>query len=316
MTQEDMDRVTGNITGTTRYEDLAACDLVIEAAIEKMDLKIEVFADLSAACPEDTLIVSNTSTFLIEKLMEKVTHPARTAGLHYFFPANINRLVEVIRQEKTSDDTYQALMEFCKKNRKVPITVKDFPGFAINPVFISSYMVLDSFLGDDYNVATLESISQEALGVRFGIMWVQNGSGMGTCYHAAASMFDYLSDSDVGYPSVPGLLKAQFDSGQPWNLADGPVSEDAASRQKVKERLLGSIFTISTHLIEKDVVALDDLELGIRTALAWPKGPFGLMNAMGMEEAARLVRLAVDAGDFKTPKCFDGQTPAPWKIAE
>jgi 3-hydroxyacyl-CoA dehydrogenase len=315
MPQEEMDRVTGMITGTTRYEDLAACDLVIEAAIEKMELKIEIFGDLSAACPEDTLIVSNTSTFLIEKLMEKVANPARTAGLHYFFPANVNRLVEVIRQQQTSDDTYNALMDFCRQNRKVAITVRDFPGFAINPVFISSYMVLDSFLGDRYNVASLESISQEALGVRFGIMWVQNGSGLGTCYHAAVSMNDYLGDSDVGYPPVPAVIKKQLDSGKPWNLEDGPVLKDAAGRKTVAERLLGSIFTISTHLIEKEVVALDDLELGIRTALAWPKGPFTLMNEMGMDEAARLVRLAVKAGDFKLPRTFDGQTPAPWQLA-
>jgi 3-hydroxyacyl-CoA dehydrogenase len=315
MTQEEMDQVTERITGTSAYADLAACDLVIEAAIEKMDLKIEVFAELSAACPQDTLIVSNTSTFLIEKLMEKVANPSRTAGLHYFFPANINRLVEVIRQKQTSDDTYQALMAFCKQNRKVSITVKDFPGFAINPVFISSYMVLDSFLAQGYNVATLESISQEALGVRFGIMWVQNGSGMGTCYHAAVSMFDYLSQSDVGYPAVPPVIKAQLDSGRPWNLQDGPVDDDPAARRKVRERLLGSIFTISSHLIEKDVVAVDDLELGICTALAWPKGPFGLMNDMGMDEAGRLVRLAVDSGDFKMPARFAGKAPAPWVLA-
>jgi 3-hydroxyacyl-CoA dehydrogenase len=222
----------------------------------------------------------------------------------------------VIRQKETSDDTYEALMAFCKQNRKVPITVKDFPGFAINPVFISSYMVLDSFLAEGYNVATLESISQEALGVKFGIMWVQNGSGLGTCYHAAASMFDYLADTDVGYPAVPPVIKAQLDSGQPWNLKDGPVNEDAAARLRVKERLLGSIFAISSHLIEKDVVTVDDLELGIRTALAWPKGPFGLMNEMGMEEAARLIGLAVDAGYFKMPARFDGKLPEAWVLAE
>jgi len=160
MTRDDMDKLASSISGTSRYDELAGCDLIIEAAIEKMDLKIQVFSDLSAVCPEDTIIVSNTSTFLIEKLMEKVSNPSRTAGLHYFFPANINRLVEVIRQKETSDDTYHTLMAFAEKCRKTAITVKDFPGFAINPVFISSYMVLDSFLDQGYNVATLESISR------------------------------------------------------------------------------------------------------------------------------------------------------------
>jgi 3-hydroxyacyl-CoA dehydrogenase len=314
MTKQDMDQVAGMISGTADFKDLASCDLVIEAAVEKMDLKIQIFKDLDAVCRPDAILVSNTSTFLIERLMASVSNPSRTAGLHYFFPANINRLVEVIRQKETSDDTFSALMNFAQKNRKVPIAVKDFPGFAINPVFISSYMMLDSFYGDAYNVATLEHISQLALGVRFGIMWVQNGSGLGTCYHAAVSMNDYLADTDVGYPAVPEQLKAQFESGKPWNLEDGPVAEDPALLNEVKERLLGSIFTISTHLIEKGVVSIKDLELGICTSLAWPNGPFGMMNAMGMADAARLVKLTVASGEFKMPQTFAGDVPPPWTL--
>jgi 3-hydroxyacyl-CoA dehydrogenase len=312
--QAEMDRIAGSISGTSNYADLAPCDLIIEAAVEKMDLKIQIFKDLDAVCRPDAILVSNTSTFLIEKLMASVSNPSRTAGLHYFFPANVNRLVEVIRQPATRDDTFDALMQFAEKNRKIPIVVKDFPGFAINPVFISSYMTLDSFYGDPFNVATLEHISQQALGVRFGIMWVQNGSGLGTCYHAAVSMNDYLADSDVGYPAVPDQLKVQFEGGSPWNLEDGPVSADAPSMDRVRDRLLGNIFTISTHLIEKDVVSIKDLELGICTALAWPKGPFGLMNAVGMEEAARLVALTVEHGEFKMPATFASGPPAPWKL--
>jgi len=314
MTQEDMDAITEKINGTSQYEDLAECDLIIEAAIEKMDLKIQIFEDLSNACPEDTIIVSNTSTFLIETLMANVSRQERTAGLHYFFPANINRLVEVIRQKGTDDATYEALMAFAEKCRKTAITVKDFPGFAINPVFISSYMVLDSFLGGNYNVATLESISQEALNVRYGIMWVQNGSGIGTCYHAGASMNEYLKGTDIGYPAVPEQLKAQFESGAPWNLEDGEVLTDAHARNKVKDRLLGNIFTIATHLIEKEVVSPADLELGVCTALAWPKGPFGMMNDLGMAETSRLVQLAVDSGDYQMPKRFQAGVPEPWEL--
>lgn len=314
MTRQEMDQLAALISGTSSYQDLAPCDLIIEAAVEKMDLKIQIFKDLDLVCRPDAIIVSNTSTFLIERLMASVSNPSRTAGLHYFFPANINRLVEVIRQKETSDETFAALMAFAERNRKVPISVKDFPGFAINPVFISSYMILDSFYGDEYNVATLERISQLALNVRFGIMWVQNGSGLGTCYHAAVSMNDYLADTDVGYPAVPDQLKKQFESGQTWNLEDGPVAENPALLNVVKDRLLGSIFTISTHLIEKNVVSMKDLELGICTSLAWPKGPFAMMNALGMEESTRLVALTVESGEFKMPKTFAGGTPSPWDL--
>ena len=314
MTQEDMDKTCGMISGTTTYDDLKACDLIIEAAIEKMDLKIRIFGELSEACPKDTIIVSNTSTFLIEKLMEKVDNPARTAGLHYFFPANVNRLVEVINQKNTSDETYQALMAFSKQNKKVPITVKDFPGFAINPIFISSYLVLNGFLGGKYNVATLEKISQETLGVKYGIMWVQNGSGLGTAYHAGVSMVDYLAKSDIGFPPVPDQLKKMFESGKLWDLEDGPVLENPAERKVVGDSLLGSIFCISTHLVEKAVVSVKDLELGVCTALAWPKGPFTLMNEMGIQEASKRVKTAVEAGYFKMPGKFASGDLKPWDL--
>jgi 3-hydroxyacyl-CoA dehydrogenase len=314
MSQADMDKICGMIRGTANFEELAVCDLVIEAAIEKMDLKIQLFAELAKVVPKDTIIVSNTSTFLIEKLMEAVDNPERTAGLHYFFPANVNRLVEVIRQKKTSDDTYNALMAFSKQNKKVPITVMDFPGFAINPIFITSYLVLDSFLGAKYNVATLENISQKVLGVKYGIMWVQSGSGLGTAYHAGVSMVNYLSESDIGFPPVPEQLKSSFESGKTWDLNDGPILEDPAARSAVGDLLLGSIFCISAHLIEKGVVSVKDLELGVCTSLAWPKGPFTMMNEMGWDETQRLVKTAVDAGNFKMPTRFKSGDATPWEL--
>ena len=82
-------------------------------------------------------------------------------------------------------------------------------------------------------------------------MWVQNGSGLGTCYHAAGSMVEYLGGSDIGYPALPDALTKQFQSKAPWNLEDGPILEDAEKRKKVQERLLGGIFSISPILWKK-----------------------------------------------------------------
>lgn len=311
ITTQEMDEIAGRIKGTSNYEDLKNCDLIIEAAVENLDLKIKIFGELSEICSEDTIMVSNTSTFLIEKVMEKVSHQERTAGLHYFFPANVNRLVEVIRQKQTSDDTFNAVKEFSIKNGKTVIAVKDFPGFAINPIFISSYMVLNSFFGE-YNAASLESISKEALGVKFGIMWVQNMSGMGTAYHAAKSMYEYLHKSDVGYPKVPEQLETCFNAGSTWDLKDGPDLEDKAARKTVTDHLLGTIFTISTHLVQKDIVSVKDLETGIKTALAWPAGPFEMMNTMGMEKAKELVSTVCNSGIFKMPEKFTSGTLEPW----
>lgn len=314
MSQEQMDGITGKITGTTSYDDLTGCDLIIEAAVENMDLKRRIFKELSDFCPKDIILVSNTSTFLIERLMENVDNPGRTAGLHYFFPANVNKLVEVIRQTKTSDDTYQVLMAFAKNNQKVPITVRDFPGFAVNPIFISSYLILDGFYGESYNAATLDDISKEALGVKYGVLWVENMGGLGTAYHAAKSMVDYLGDSDIGFPPVPDELKARFEKNELFDLEDGPILKDEKARAEVRDSLLGAIFTIAGHLIEKEVASTGDLDLGITTGLAWPKGPLTMMNERGMEESARLVKVVVDKGYYRMPKKFASGDLSPWNL--
>lgn len=313
ISQADMDGIAGRIRGTSRYEDLSGCDLIIEAAVEDFDLKKKIFSDLSRVCRKDAILVSNTSTFPIEDLMADVLCPERTAGLHYFFPANVNPLVEVIRQEKTSSETLEAIRAFAERNGKTVIEVRDFPGFAINPVFISSYMVLNSFYGS-YNAATLESISKEALGLKFGILWVQNFSGIGTSYHAAKSMYDYLNSTDVGFVKMPEPLEDCFKTSCCWNLEDGPVIEDKTIRKVVIDRLLGTVFTIATHLVDKAVVSAKDLEKGIQISLAWPQGPFSLMNRLGMEKVRELIVNTCYSGLFKMPERFSLKAPEPWVL--
>jgi hypothetical protein len=127
-------------------------------------------------------------------------------------------------------------------------------------------------------------------------------------------MVEYLADSDVGFPPVPAQLKTYFESGKVWDLNDGPILEDPAARSAVGDLLLGSIFCISAHLIEKGVVSVKDLELGICTSLAWPKGPFSLMNEKGWDETLRLVKMAVNAGNFKMPAKFKSGDVAPWDL--
>lgn len=313
ITQGEKESVLSMIRGTSDYKELAGCDLIIEAVVENSALKIEVFEALSQNCRRDAILVTNTSTFPVETLMQKVKGQERTAGLHYFFPANVNRLVEVIRQRNTSDQTYEALMEFAEKNGKIVICVEDFPGFAINPLFISSYMVLDSFFEEGrLNATGLDMISKETLGLKYGIMWTQNAVGLATCYHAAVSMNSFLADSDMGYPPVPPSLKKKFERLETWNLEDGTILEDRKERRYVAERLLGAVFAVSAHLMEREVVSPKDLEIGICTALAWPKGPLTLMNETGMPETSRLIRLAVAAGYFRMPTRFTEGVPPEW----
>ncbi|MFA5904367.1 MAG: 3-hydroxyacyl-CoA dehydrogenase NAD-binding domain-containing protein [Desulfobacula sp.] len=314
MTREEMERITRNIKITNHYEDLQDCELVIESVVETLESKTGIFRELAKTCSEETLFVSNTSTFLIKEVMENVPHPERTAGLHYFFPANINPLVEIIRHDDTSLETFMTLREFAVNSGKTVVEVKDFPGFAINPVFIATYMLTDSFYGK-YNTASLDSISREALGLKYGMMWVQNGTGISTCYHAAESMHRRFCPTDIGFVEMPESLKDCFRNKRHWDLSDGPVIEDKHIRGVVIDRLLGTIFTLCSHLIEKQIISLTDLEKGIRYSLAWPKGPFSMMNEMGMEKTRQLIVQSCFAGPFNMPDHFLQKTPSPWVLA-
>ena len=314
ITREEMDRITRKIKVTNQYEDLTDCELIIESVVETLELKTGIFRELAKACSDDTLFVSNTSTFLIKEVMENVPFPERTAGLHYFFPANINPLVEIIRHDDTSFETFTAIREFAVNSGKIVVEVKDSPGFAINPVFIATYMLTDSFYGK-YNTATLDSISREALGLKYGMMWVQNGTGISTCYHAAQSMHHRFRPTDIGFVEMPESLKDCFRNKRHWDLTDGPVIEDGDIRRVVIDRLLGTIFTLCSHLIEKQIISLTDLEKGIRYSLAWPKGPFSMMNELGMEKTRQLTVQSCFAGPFNMPEHFLQKTPSPWVLA-
>lgn len=314
LAQAEMDRITRKIKITNQYEDLRECELIIESVVETLELKTGIFRELAKACSDETLFVSNTSTFLIKEVMENVPYPERTAGLHYFFPANINPLVEIIRHDDTSFETFTAIREFAVASKKTVVEVKDFPGFAVNPVFIATYMLTDSFYGK-YNVATLDSISREALGLKYGMMWVQNGTGISTCYHAAQSMYRRFRPTDIGFVEMPESLKDCFRNKKPWDLTDGPVIDDRDIRRVVIDRLLGTIFTLCSHLIEKQIISLTDLEKGIHYSLAWPKGPFSMMNELGMEKTRQLIVQTCFAGPFSMPEHFLQKTPSPWVLA-
>ena len=136
VTPEEKDRVLGNLSGTTTLEDLKDCDLVIEAIIENVDEKAKSYAVLDGVCAEHTIFCSNTSSLCITELAAKTKRPDRFAGLHFFNPVPLMKLVEVIRGLTTSDDTYRQVFAFAQSLGKEPITAPDKPGFIVNRLLV------------------------------------------------------------------------------------------------------------------------------------------------------------------------------------
>ena len=150
------DAIVGNITFTNDEGAVADCDLVIESIIEDIETKKALFSRLDAACRPDTLLTTNTSTLSVTAMMAVCKHRARVAGLHFFNPAPVMKLVEVIHAFETSDETVQTLDTFCKEIGKDPVLVQDTTGFIVNRLLVP-YM-LNAIRMLERGTGTIESI--------------------------------------------------------------------------------------------------------------------------------------------------------------
>jgi enoyl-CoA hydratase / 3-hydroxyacyl-CoA dehydrogenase len=134
---EQLEAVVGRIQGTTSYEGFGEVDFVIEAVPEKMEIKLEVFSQLDAATPSHAILASNTSSLSITEIGEATLRPDKVVGFHYFYPASIMPLIEIVESEDTSPETVCAAVTFAQAIRKQPITCAEVPGFVVNRILNS-----------------------------------------------------------------------------------------------------------------------------------------------------------------------------------
>ena len=136
ISKEEIEEVVGRIRGTTNLEDLAAADLVIEAVIEDMAVKRDLYRALDRICPQHTILASNTSGLSISEMAAMTGKPDKVIGMHFFNPAPVMKLVEVTRGALTSSETFQVIMDLSRKLGKEPIAVNEAPLFVVNRILI------------------------------------------------------------------------------------------------------------------------------------------------------------------------------------
>ncbi len=136
MSQEERDAALARLTLTTQLADLADCDLVIEAVLEELDLKREVFAGLDRVTRPDAVLATNTSALSVAEIAEVTEHPERVVGMHFFNPAPVLPLVEVVRSSKSSDGAVEAAYAWAERAGKQPVRCNDTPGFIVNRILI------------------------------------------------------------------------------------------------------------------------------------------------------------------------------------
>jgi 3-hydroxybutyryl-CoA dehydrogenase len=136
MTQPDKDAATERLTLTTSLEELADCDVVIEAIVEELEPKRELFAELERICGPDTILATNTSALSVSRIAEATQRPERVIGMHFFNPAPVLPLVEIVRAEKSSDEAVDAAYAWAEGAGKQPVRCNDTPGFIVNRILI------------------------------------------------------------------------------------------------------------------------------------------------------------------------------------
>jgi 3-hydroxybutyryl-CoA dehydrogenase len=212
VTPETRDSTLANLSGTTAVDALAGCDLVIEAIVENLDAKRQVYAAVEAVVGDDTLIVSNTSSLCITELAAATTRPDRFAGLHFFNPVPLMKLVEVIRGLSTTEPTYVALFAFAQSLGKDPITAPDRPGFIVNRLLVP--YLLDAIRAYENGLGTLDDIDKGmklGCGYPMGPFTLLDFVGLDTTYYIANIMFDEFREPAY---APPPLLKRMVLAGR------------------------------------------------------------------------------------------------------
>jgi len=211
-TAETRDRTVGNLSGTTTFDALADCDLIVEAIVENLEDKTRSYAALEGVIKQDTIFVSNTSSLCITELAAATKRPDRFGGLHFFNPVPIMKLVEVIRALTTSDETYRTLLEFARSLGKEPITAPDRPGFIVNRLLVP--YLLDAVRAYENGLGTLEDIDagmKLGCGYPMGPFTLLDFVGLDTTYYIANIMFEEFREPAY---APPPLLKRMVLAGR------------------------------------------------------------------------------------------------------
>lgn len=206
MESEEKDAILSRLTSSTNLKNAAAVDLVIEAAVENMEIKTRIFAELDEITPRHVILASNTSSLPITEIAAATKRPEKVIGMHFMNPVPVMKLVEVIRGLATADEVYQEVEKMAQSLNKVPVEVNDFPGFVANRILMP--MINEAIYTLYEGVATKEAIDDVMkLGMNhpMGPLTLADFIGLDTCLYIMETLHQGLGDDK--YRPCPLLRK-------------------------------------------------------------------------------------------------------------
>lgn len=202
----ERDAILGRISTTVELNDMSSVDYVVEAAVEREDLKFQLFRDLDSICPDHVILGTNTSSIPIGRIAAQTSRPEKVIGFHFMNPVPVMKLVEVIRGLATDEDTFKVTWDLCKKFGKTPAESNDFPGFIANrilmPMINEAVFCLYQGVGKAEDIDTVMKLGMNH---PMGPLALADLIGLDTCLAIMETLYDGFKDSK--YRPCPLLRK-------------------------------------------------------------------------------------------------------------
>lgn len=286
------------------YEDipLQRIDLAVEAAIEQLDLKQRIFAELESKVHGDTILASNTSSLSIDEIAASLQHPERVVGMHFFNPVHRMQLVEIVRGSKTNTETLTAAIQFAKQIGKLPVLVNDSPGFLVNRILLPYLSEAVRLFADGYRLETIDRAMLE-FGMPMGPLRLTDEVGLDVVEHVAKYLTDRVRhigqlDGTVSKMVAKGWLGRKSGKGfyDYTASSDGKMNGEAGNLQApepmtvseddLRDRLVLSMVNEAARTIEEKVVsAPEDVDFGMIMGTGWAPfrgGPLRYADHLGI----------------------------------
>jgi 3-hydroxybutyryl-CoA dehydrogenase len=299
---------------TVELTGLAGCDLVIEAAPEKLELKRQIFTGLTEALGPEPVFATNTSSLRVSEIAEGVPQPDRLVGMHFFNPPPLMKLVEVVAAERSSESALAAATEVAERMGRTPIRAKDSPGFVANrlarPFTLESLRILGDGVAD---AATIDRIVRLGGGFRMGPFELLDLIGLDVNLEIARSFFAQggeperwrpspiqerlVAEGRLGRKSGRGYHDYSKDEREPDpdlgieapTLDPSQLAQIDPAAEEVLTRLFAQIANEAAFALEEQIASPADMDTAMKLGFNWPLGPLGFAKLIGPEHAAELL---------------------------
>ncbi len=270
-------------------------DLVIEAVVEKTDVKKEVFRILDENCREDVILATNTSTIPVEEIARATDRKDRVVGLHFFNPPTLIRLVEVVRSQNTSQETVDRAIEFARSIGMEHIVVRDVPGFLVNRINLRVFSQAFRLLDMGYRIEQVDACAKYRIGMPMGIFEVADFSGVDVLYNVMKEMVSRGMDIEI-----PGILEKMVSEGKTGMKAGEGFYRYSGmyGRAKIPKSLaydLNPAFILSPAvneacwILRNEVAGKEDIEKAMKLGMGYKKGILELADIYGMDVIAEFL---------------------------